>query len=243
MKRVMLLAFVLLLLLCALPAHAAEAAFLYVENGDGTITVTGYTGFLAELDLPAEIDGKTVTAVGEAAFMQQTELSSVTLPDTVKAVARQAFYGCTRLTRVTMTGVVVLGDEALAACPELRVVTFGDELTIIGKGAFEGCKLLGTVTIPETLTVIGTDAFYGCEQVRLSVGDNAYAREWANANHIPLSFFESDSFTALLLCGVSAGGAVAVWFAWKFLSAWRKKKQAAGQALEAKTEEKTEENA
>ena len=206
----------------------------------GGVQIELKVGFLATLDLPREIDGKTVSAVGEAAFMQQTELSSVTLPDTVRTVGRQAFYGCTRLTRVTMTAVEELGDEALAACPELRAVTLGDKLITIGKGAFEGCKLLGTITVPASLAEIGTDAFYGCEQVRLSVGENTYAREWASAHNIPLSFFESDSFTALLLCGLSAVGAVAVWFAWKWFVLWRNKQRTAKQAIEAETEEQTE---
>lgn len=234
MKRMVMLFLILLaVLLCGMPVlaeetgsdHEAETAFDYIENGDGTITVTGCVGFLADLYLPEEINDKTVTAVGEAAFMQRPELCAVHLPETVKTVGRQAFYGCPRLTNVTLAGVESLGEEAFSACTELRSISLGDKLIRIEKGAFEGCKLLGAIDIPKTLTEIGTDAFLGCEQVRFSVGDNDYARNWANAHNIPLSFWESDTFTLLLLCAISAVGALLLWFGWSMWKRGRSNKQ------------------
>ena len=131
-----------------------------------------------------------------------------------------------------------------------RFMQMRDKLTAIGKGAFEGCKLLGTLTLPGTLSEIGTDAFYGCEQVRLSVGENAYARDWAMRHSIPLSFWESDTLPLLLLCAASAVGALLLWFGWRRFCVWKAKRAANEKAsvpvnpkAQPETNTETEENA
>lgn len=42
--------------------------FTYVENDDGTLTITGYTGEDTAFEIPAVIGRKMVTAIGEGAF-------------------------------------------------------------------------------------------------------------------------------------------------------------------------------
>src|SRR5690625_1091290 len=42
--------------------------FEWSDNGDGTVTITGYTGNATDITIPEEIDEKTVTVIGESAF-------------------------------------------------------------------------------------------------------------------------------------------------------------------------------
>lgn len=197
----------LLVALFALPVFADNATFRYTENADGTLTVTGYTGYLSDLSLPETIDGKTVTAIGEYAFANQTELVSVSLPESVTIIGAHAFYGCARLVRASLAATDI-GVAAFADCVALREVSLGKNLVTIEDAAFENCRMLGKLTIPATLTAIGTDAFSGCEQVRFLATENTYAQEFAAANGIPLSFWETDTFR--MLAPVIGGVALAL---------------------------------
>ncbi len=223
MKRALVLSAVaLMVVLAALPSFAEPSAFRYAENADGTLTVTGYTGFLSDLILPEQVNGKTITAIGDSAFMNQTELVRVVLPASVTTIGAEAFCGCTRLVEVTLSAVTDIGMGAFADCTSLRDVTLGDALVHIGAAAFEHCKQLGTLAIPATLASIDTDAFFGCEQLRFSIGENEYARTYAAANNIPLSVWESDGFLFGMLVLVAVVLSVVGWLAvrvWKRIRA------------------------
>ena len=51
----------------------------YERNGQGGVTITGYTGRASALVIPATIEGLPVTTIGEGAFSLCTGLRSVTL--------------------------------------------------------------------------------------------------------------------------------------------------------------------
>ncbi len=76
--------------------------FSYTENGDGTVTVTGYHGLSDTIMIPESIEGKTVTAIGAKAFDSMDELTSVTIPTTVTSIGANAFYGCTSIATITI---------------------------------------------------------------------------------------------------------------------------------------------
>lgn len=86
---------------------------IWIENSDGTITITGCKDDQTELFIPSEIDGKTVTRIGEGAFRDNTDLTRVTLPDTITQVGAEAFYGCTSLAMPGLLfGLREIGDRA-----------------------------------------------------------------------------------------------------------------------------------
>src|SRR5690625_4077046 len=60
------------------------------DNGDGTVTITGYTGNATDITIPETIDGKTVTVIGEVAF-ENKGLATVTMPATVRVIHNKAF--------------------------------------------------------------------------------------------------------------------------------------------------------
>jgi hypothetical protein len=84
----------LLLGLCALAAAfgLSDADFQTAANADGGVTITKYTGWDADITIPAAIGGKTVTAIGKEAF-KNCDLTGVVIPDSVKTIGRSAFYG------------------------------------------------------------------------------------------------------------------------------------------------------
>jgi hypothetical protein len=59
------------LALLALPA-AVQAQFDYFNNGNGTITITGYTGTSQTVSVPAAINGLPVTGIASGAFISRT---------------------------------------------------------------------------------------------------------------------------------------------------------------------------
>ncbi len=88
--------------------------FVYDELDDETVEITRYNGYEAQLDIPAEIDGKKVTSIGNVAF-----------------------EGCTNLKNVTIPGrVTSIGNFAFDSCPNLKTVIIPKSVTSIGNLAF-----------------------------------------------------------------------------------------------------------
>lgn len=123
MKRLVCWILMVVLLLTAIPAMAADTRtsgdFQYTIKGNGTATVVGYTGKLYSMIIPQMLDGYTVTAIGDNAFYQETNHHanmSVTLPETVKSIGAFAFWNM-----------------------DVRSINLPDSLEYIGRGAFVGC--------------------------------------------------------------------------------------------------------
>ena len=63
---------VLLLILSIFPTTSIATTsgdYEYTDNGNGTCTITDYTGTGGDLTIPESIDGLTVTHIGEEAFL------------------------------------------------------------------------------------------------------------------------------------------------------------------------------
>ena len=78
-------ALVLALSLLTLPA-VVQAQFNYSDNGDGTATITGYTGLGGDVTIPSTIDGLLVAAIGDRAFEYCTSLTNITIPASVTSI-------------------------------------------------------------------------------------------------------------------------------------------------------------
>ena len=152
--------------------------------GSNGVTITGYTGSLTELTIPATIDGLAVIAIGNNAFANQTGLTAIALPETLKEISGSAFYCCKGLTALEIPrSVTFIGAQAFAYCTGLKSIRIPEGVKSINSNTFDGCTALESVVIPETVTSIGTYAFNKCQNLTslelpdgvTSIGYHAFA--------------------------------------------------------------------
>ncbi|MGI6216626.1 MAG: leucine-rich repeat protein, partial [Coriobacteriales bacterium] len=121
--------------------------FTYTDNGDGTYTVTGYTGDSDSITVPGNldnvvIDGVTyngiVTKVGNSAFESDSskntyyKLRTVVLPDTIINIGNSAFENT-----------------------NLTYIDLGNGVETMGNRVFWGCRYLTSIELPASLKSLG----------------------------------------------------------------------------------------
>ncbi len=144
-------------------AAVTEDGFRYYENGDGTITITEYTGTENTVTVPSEINGKSVETIGSSAFSSCDTLETVVLPDTLKTIKAHAFGGCTKMKTIVLPKhLTTIGAEAFRACYALETIDIPAGITKIEDNTFECCSNLKFVTLPDSLVSIGSFAFERC---------------------------------------------------------------------------------
>lgn len=137
--------------------------FEYSVLEDGTVGITKYTGFAAELEIPSTIDGKAVTSIDDRAFSGCASLISLNIPYGVINISFHSFSGCTSLITVNIPdSVIIIGNYAFSGCTALKNVNIPNNVTGIGSSAFERCESLTSVTIPNSVESIGGNAFSRC---------------------------------------------------------------------------------
>jgi hypothetical protein len=137
----------------ALPA-VVEAQFTYANNGDGTATITGYTGSGGAVIIPSTTNGLTITSIGEDAFANNYNLTNVVIPNSVTSIGDKAFYQCGGLVNVTIgDNVTNLGNYIFYECTSLTKVIIGASVTNISNAAFYLCTSLSTITVSESNSV------------------------------------------------------------------------------------------
>lgn len=180
-NRLVALVMIVALLLCAVPAMAADefsgkcGKNLSWRLEEDTLIITGsgamedyreqalapwhaYRERITAVLLP---DG--LTHVGRLAFYQLTALEMVFLPDSVQDIGWHAFDGCTALTVLHMgSGVTDIQDGAFQNCTSLKAVRLPASLISIGYQAFSRCEALTEITIPASVTNVGMAAFSFC---------------------------------------------------------------------------------
>lgn len=180
-KSSLLLMMVVLLLspFSSLPAQAetqTDGYFRYQDNGDNTVTITGYTGAGGHVDIPDTLGGKSVTKIGVETFAIETAafsnkgLTSVTIPNGVKEIGNNAFSN-NQLTHVEIPNSVTLIGTGAFANNELASVDIPYGVVTIGHTAFIKNKLT-SVDIPNSVTSIKMYAFQSNYLTSVTIPDS-----------------------------------------------------------------------
>lgn len=190
-----------------LPAQAMVSetdSGIFYSVSNGVVTIEGFNAAGSVMDIPAEIEGMPVRYVADQACRGNTILTEVRLPDTLISVGEFAFAACPNLTKVTFTGGETIEFSAFRDCGALLSLSLPDTIKVIDDEAFYGCTMLGKIKIPASLTTIGVDAFMGCDRIQWDVGENSYAKIYAEQYHIPTGFTSTFTFTLILLALTTA---------------------------------------
>ena len=138
------------------PRERYEGEYGYLDNGDGTVTLTRYVGQESHLEIPAVLGGKPVSVIG----------NTFTLPS--EANGEGAFQGNAFLQSVIIPeGVTRIDDNAFQSCSVLETVMIPGTVTGIGHCAFDGCVSLKSVYFQGDIPEMGNYVFSGADQVTL----------------------------------------------------------------------------
>ena len=188
MKKILSLAFALILITSSLPIATAlnYNGFVYVDNGDGTCNITGYNDFYAEdVVIPSTIptENGDLTVVSVTGFRQKNSIRYVSIPSTVITIGANAFTNCKKLYSVAIgTGVKTIGKSAFSGCIELTSVNIRNT-EYLGDMAFYGCSKLEWFSCGTALKHIGTRALWNAKKLNYlkfsptleTIGDYAFA--------------------------------------------------------------------
>ncbi len=102
-------------------------------------------------------------------------LTHVVIPETVTTVGEYAFYYCDSITKLTLhDGIVAIGAQAFAFCPNLSGAIFLPDTTVsLGDYAFYACERINSIRLGTGFTTIGTDAFNYCYRLAEVINNSA----------------------------------------------------------------------
>ena len=153
----------------------APSHFLYIDNGDGTCTITGEAPdnplpSHTNLEIPSEIKGLKVTSIGNSAFYNAGFTGNLVIP----------------------SNITYIGDSAFRDNSFTGMLTLPEGLKTIGPQAFCDNTFTGELIIPSSVTSISYYAFRGngfshiyCEAESEPFG---WASNWLYDINIPVTW-------------------------------------------------------
>lgn len=144
------------------------------EDGNAEIYDFYMYGYLGEVVIPSEIDGKPVVYIGNACFLEAFNLTSIVIPATVESMGESVFFGCSSLEKITVEegnpyysttedGILMGDDEKYLVCyPAGRTeesYTIPDTVDEIAAGCFAYAQNLKTVVIPDSVLFVDNWSF------------------------------------------------------------------------------------
>ena len=184
-KRFILTLIIMAVLFAPLWAQS-ESDFAVTLTADGQgVVITRYNGTIADVRIPATIQGmpvreiaasafeavsrgtlitsveipEGVTYIGANAFSHNRMLRSVNIPNSVRVIREFTFEGCIALNNITLHDGLESIEQRAFMRTGLTSVTWPAGVTSIPYAVFSGSQALQSVTIPEGVTSIGPSAF------------------------------------------------------------------------------------
>ncbi|MBQ6622886.1 MAG: leucine-rich repeat protein [Mogibacterium sp.] len=150
----------------AAPAQRSDNGYVYEEQDDGAMTLTGYTGREENLDVPVEIGGEPVTEIGDECYSGNVWITKVRVPEGITKIGDYGFEACSLMEKIYLPdSLKTIGAGAFSGCGQLSLVDIQDAVTSIGDGAFLYCTKLSAAPISDSLEELGQFAFAGCSSI------------------------------------------------------------------------------
>lgn len=124
--------------------------FTYELNGDGTYTLTKYSGTESYVVIPSEYNGIPVTVIGKYSFYECSQLKKVDIPDTVVTIKSYAFWKCEKLVNIKFSKNLETLEYGFYECLSLKEVFLPASVKKIESFPFSGSY--GLVCYCETPT-------------------------------------------------------------------------------------------
>lgn len=160
MKRFWGLILAAIFVLLPLAARGEVAGdFIFSDNGDGTVTLTGYTGKSKNVTIPSTFESAPVTAIGSHAFFENRTVQTVTVPEGVVSIGAMAFAQTTLTDVYLPVGLKTIGDHAFSGVRRMTAIDLPEGLTEISQYAFTGCVGLRAIHLPSTLVNVPPTLF------------------------------------------------------------------------------------
>ena len=148
-------------------ANASKPIFEYQLNDDEQATITKYTGSVAYLTIPDELDGYPVIGIGNEVFKGNTSLRSVVIPDSITTIGDNSFNGCTNLETVILSKnkeFTTIAAGAFKNTTSLKKIEMSDSIVLIRNSAFSYSGLT-QLHMSNKITQIESYAFYSCKNL------------------------------------------------------------------------------
>lgn len=155
-----------------------KSDFVYAQNADGTLTITGYEGEGAELVIPKRIGFRKVTEIGKEAFAGNTVITNLSFSSdsNISIIGEGAFKSNKNLTTVVFPqSLITINAKAFSHCEKLKTVVFSSGLKSIGSEAFSDCASLKTISLPHAVNDLDDGAFSDCSLENVTVPINMLA--------------------------------------------------------------------
>ncbi|SPU40581.1 S-layer domain-containing protein [Lysinibacillus capsici] len=135
-----------------------EDNFDYVDNGDGTASITGYSGTNTDLVIPTSINGLEIVEFADEAFKGK-KFTSVIVEGDIKRVGSKSFNG-TILNSITFSGNVDLIESNAFMGAVIDSIVFKKDVGIFNNNALMWSHIK-SLTVDGNIKEIGYQAFYG----------------------------------------------------------------------------------
>lgn len=187
-KKIISLAFVVLLLISIVPMSASAAEVVYgnfsfeLNGTTNQATLSEYNGNSSSVKVPDTVYGYTVTKIDDLVFSKKG-MESISLPNTIRTIGFGAFSSCTKLKKIILPVTVTsMGEYTFNNCTSLTEAYVNSAIETLPNYMFKNCTSLAKVNVNFYTKKIGTRVFDNCTSLKTlpngvaitEIGDEAF---------------------------------------------------------------------
>lgn len=166
---------------------------------DANGMITGCTGAVSKLIIPAEVNGIAVRGIADSAFLENYTITHVELPEGLTSIGYESFALCDGMVSIKLpTTLKTIGLYAFNLCSSLESIEIPKGVTALEDGTFYCCYKLKSIKLPSTLETIGSNVFdsnnhllrVDLPQGLTAIGSSAFSWSGLKAISIPDSVID-----------------------------------------------------